>query len=79
MTLRRRVFSVLPFGQPVGPDHQLRDFRHSGFAPPSLDGFAFVGSLAVLVSYDFRPMTLRRRVSPVLLFLGATILSRFLI
>ena len=23
MTLRRQVFLVLPFGQPVGPDHQL--------------------------------------------------------
>jgi len=37
------------------------------------------GSLAILVQFDFRPMTLRRRVSPVLLFIGATLLSRFLI
>jgi hypothetical protein len=41
--------------------------------PPPFDGFAFIGSLAVLtkVLIGFRPMTLRRRVFPVLLFIGA--------
>jgi hypothetical protein len=38
------------------------------FASPSFGGFAFIGSLAVLTQFSFRPMTLRRRVSPVLLF-----------
>jgi len=41
------------------------------FASPSFGGFAFIGSLAALAQFSFRPMTLRRRVSPVLLFLGA--------
>jgi len=48
-----------------------------GSVSPSFGGFAIVGSLAILVSYDFRSMTLRRRVFPVLLFLGAKSLSRF--
>jgi hypothetical protein len=52
---------------------------------PSFGGFAIFGSLAVLPGRHlnffwcgtrFRPMTLRRRVSPVLLFLGADPLSR---
>jgi hypothetical protein len=45
--------------------------------PPSFDGFAFIGSLAVMAQFSFRPRTLRRRVSPVLLFIGAFLLSRF--
>jgi hypothetical protein len=44
------------------------------FASPSFGGFAFIGSLAVLAQFSGRPMTLRHRVSPVLLFLGATLL-----
>jgi hypothetical protein len=55
--------------------------------PPSFDGFAIFGSLAILprlmapevipvCSARFRPMALRRRVFPVLLFLGADLLSR---
>jgi hypothetical protein len=44
--------------------------------PPSFDGFAIIGSLAVLAQFSFRPMTLRRRVFPVLLFIGAILLSR---
>jgi len=32
------------------------------FASPSFGGFAFIGSLAVLAQFSFRPMTLRRRV-----------------
>jgi hypothetical protein len=47
-----------------------------GSASPSFGGFTLLGSLAILVSFDFRPMTLRRRVSPVLLFVGADLLSR---
>jgi hypothetical protein len=46
---------------------------------PSFDGFAIVGSLATLVlnlHQNRRSMTLRRRVFPVLLFLGAILLSR---
>jgi len=48
-----------------------------GFAKPPFDGLAFIGSLATLAQFSFRPMTLRRRVFPVLLFLGAILLSRF--
>jgi hypothetical protein len=44
--------------------------------PPSFDGFAFIGSLAVMAQFSFRPKTLRRRVFPVLLFIGAILLSR---
>jgi hypothetical protein len=40
------------------------DFRRSGFASPSFGGFAFIGSLATLTQYSFRPMTLRRRGFP---------------
>jgi hypothetical protein len=41
------------------------------FASPSFGGFAFIDSLAALTQFSFRPMTLRRRVFPVLPFLGA--------
>jgi hypothetical protein len=44
---------------------------------PPFDGFAFIGSLAVMAQFSFRPKTLRRRVFPVLLFIGAMLLSRF--
>jgi len=77
MTLCHQVSLILPFGEPVGPD-QINDFRRSGFASPSFGGFAFFGSLATLAQFSFRPMTLRHRVSPVLLFLGATSLLHFL-
>jgi len=46
--------------------------------PPSFDGFAFIGSLAILAQFSLRPMTLRRRVFPVLLFIGAILLLHFL-
>jgi hypothetical protein len=45
--------------------------------PPSFDGFAIIGSLAVMTQFSFRPMALRRRVFPVLPFIGATLLSHF--
>jgi hypothetical protein len=48
-----------------------------GFAKPPFDGLAFIGSLAVVAQFSFRPMTLRRRVFPVLLFLGAIPLLHF--
>jgi hypothetical protein len=48
-----------------------------GFASPSFGGLAFIGSLAVVAQFSFRPMTLRRRVFPVLLFLGALLLLHF--
>jgi len=44
------------------------------FASPSFGGFAFIGSLAVLAQFSFRPMTLRNQVFLVLLFLGAMLL-----
>jgi hypothetical protein len=48
------------------------------FASPSFGGFAFVGSLAAVAQFSVRPMTLRHRVFPALLFLGATLLLHFL-
>jgi hypothetical protein len=36
--------------------------------PPSFDGFAFIGSLAIMAQFSFRSKTLRRRVFPVLRF-----------
>ena len=79
MTLRRRVFPVLRFGWLV--DHGQQTF------PLTVDAelcvvtlsrdFAIFGSLAVMPLFGgFRPMTLRRRVFPVLLFLGAILLAR---
>jgi len=47
--------------------------------PPSFDGFAFIGSLAIMTQFSFRSKALRRRVSPVLLFIGALILWHFFI
>jgi len=46
--------------------------------PPSFDGFAFIGSLAIMTQFSFRSMTLRSRVFPVLLFIGAILLLHFL-
>jgi len=74
MTLRHQVFLILPFGSRSVLIIKFYDFRRSGFAPPSFSGFAFIGSLAILAQFSGRPMTLRRRVFPVLLFLGATLL-----
>jgi hypothetical protein len=42
--------------------------------PPSFDGFALLGSQAIMTQFSFRSMTLRRRVFPVLLFIGAILL-----
>jgi hypothetical protein len=47
-----------------------------GFASPSFGGLAFIGSLAIVAQFSFRSMTLRHRVSPVLLFIEANLLSR---
>jgi hypothetical protein len=50
-----------------------------GFASPLFSGFAFIGSLAVLTRFiepGFRSITLRRRVFPVWLFIGAPLVSR---
>jgi hypothetical protein len=74
MTLRHQVSLILPFGSRSVLIIKFYDFRRSDFATPSFGGFAFVGSLAVLAQFSFRPMTLRHRVFPVLLFLGAIIL-----
>ena len=38
--------------------------------PPFFNGFAFIGSLAIMAQFSFRSKTLRRRVFPVLLFIG---------
>jgi hypothetical protein len=48
-----------------------------GFASPPFSGLAFIGSLAIVAQFSFRPMTLRRRVFPVLLFFGALLLLHF--
>jgi len=46
--------------------------------PPSFDGFALIGSLAIMTQFSFRSKALRRRVFPVLLFIGAILLLHFL-
>jgi hypothetical protein len=45
------------------------------FASPSFGGFAFIGSLAVLAQFSFRPMTLRHQVSLILPFGSRSILT----
>ncbi len=89
MALRRRVFPVLRFGWlvdrgqqtcPLAVDAELcaitlsRDFAIFGSlaALPCLEAPAFLP----VCQARFRSMTLRRRVFPVLLFLGALSLSR---
>jgi len=44
--------------------------------PSPFGDFALIGSLAIMTQFSFRPMTLRRRVFPVLLFIEANLLSR---
>jgi hypothetical protein len=46
--------------------------------PSPFGDFAFIGSLAIMTQFSFRPKALRRRVFPVLLFIGALILWHFL-
>jgi hypothetical protein len=46
--------------------------------PPSFNGFALLGSLAIMTQFSFRSKALRRRVFPVLLFIGAILLLHFL-
>ena len=77
--MRNQVFLILPFGQPVGHNHEyLYDFRRSGFASPSFGGFAFIGSLAALTQFSLRSMTLRRRVFPGFAFSRSNlIIARF--
>ena len=68
ITLRRQISLVLPFAQPVDPDR----FK-------ILDSVALRRRLSTVLLFrqsgnpsrkrgDFRPMTLRRRISPGLLF-----------
>jgi len=45
-----------------------------GFAPPSFERFCYFGSLAIVVQFNFRPMTLRHYLSVILLFVGAILL-----
>jgi hypothetical protein len=79
MTLRRRVFPVLRFGRLVDLDQQLAvDFRCRTLCRHLSRGFAFIGSQAIMTQFSFRSMTLRRRVFPVLLFIGAILLLHFL-
>jgi hypothetical protein len=78
MTLRRRVSPVLRFGWLVDHGQQtcLLTLDTELCAVTLSRDFAIFGSLAVIAQFSFRPMTLRRRVFPVLLFLGADLLSR---
>jgi hypothetical protein len=46
--------------------------------PPFFNGFAFIGSLAIMTQFSLRSRTLRHQVFPVLLFIEAILLSRFL-
>ncbi len=78
MTLRHQVFLVLRFGWLVDRDRQTCTLVLDAelCATTFSRDFTILGSLAVLAQFSFRPMTLRRRVFPVLLFLGAISLAR---
>ncbi len=74
MTLRLTLSRDLPFGWLVNPDQQRALILDAELCVTMLShDRAFFGSLAILVtnSRNGRPMTLRRRVFPVLLFIGA--------
>jgi hypothetical protein len=78
MTLRPTLSRGLRFGRLVDLDQQPALILDAELCAITLSrDFAFFGSLAVMAQFSFRPKTLRRRVFPVLLFIGALILSRF--
>jgi len=44
MTLRHQVSLILPFGSRSALTRNYAGFRRSDFAPPSFNGFAFIGN-----------------------------------
>ncbi len=78
MTLRLTLSRDLRFGRLVDPDQQRALILDAELCAVTLSrDFAIIGSLAIMAQFSFRSMALRRRVFPVLLFLGAISLSRF--
>jgi hypothetical protein len=72
MTLRRRVSPVLRFGWLVDHDQQRALILDAELCAITFSrDFAFIGSRAIIAQFSFRSTTLRRRVFPVLLFVGA--------
>ena len=78
MTLRLPLSRDLPFGWLVDLDPALRGILDAELCAVTLSrDFALIGSRAIMAQFSFRSTTLRRRVFPVLLFIGAILLSRF--
>jgi len=79
MTLRRRVTPVLPFGRPADPGQQRALTLDVWLCVAVFGRFCFYrqsGGRDQVNNLGFRSMTLRRRVFPVWLFVGALLLSR---
>jgi hypothetical protein len=77
MTLRRQVSLVLPFVQPVGPDQQPALILDAWLCATAFRRISFYRQSGNRGLFSFRSITLRRRVSPVLLFIGAILLLHF--
>lgn len=79
MTLRRRVAPVLPFGWPADPGQRRALALDVWLCVAVFGRFCFYrqsGGRDHVNDHGFRSMTLRRRVFPVWLFIGALSLSR---
>jgi hypothetical protein len=79
MTLRRRVAPVLPFGWPADPGQRRALALDVWLCVAVFGRFCFYrqsGGRDQVNNLGFRSMTLRRRVFPVWLFIGALSLSR---
>jgi hypothetical protein len=74
MTLCHQVSLILPFGSRSILTTILTVVLDAWLCVAVFWRLCFLGSLAVLTQFSFRPMTLRRRVSPALLFLGADLI-----
>jgi hypothetical protein len=80
MTLRHYLSVILRFGRLVDLDPADRGILDAELCAVTLSrDFALIGSLAIMATHgrDVRPITLRRRVSPVLRFIEADLVSRF--
>jgi len=79
MTLRLTLSRDLRFGRLVDLDQQRALVLDAELCAVTLScDFAFIGSLAIMAQFSFRSRTLRRRVFPGLLFVGAILLLHFL-
>jgi hypothetical protein len=76
MTLRRQISLTLPFGQLVGHGQHFMLTLDAWLCVAIFRRFCFYRQSGDHGLFSFRPITLRRRVFPVLLFIGAVLLSR---